>query len=277
MLAQTGGTRITRIAHISDVHALESRPGRSWEASYELSLRFLSFGRALDAQARARRFARSLDAAKQSGADHVVISGDLTEIGTPEQFEALAETLDASGITPERLTLVPGNHDAYTSPDAWQKAIEGPLRPWAAASAKEPGKVVETGGVVFMPIDTTMHQPITRSAGALTSDAAGWIARRVTDTAFRDRPLVLVQHHPPFAHRSRVWQWIDGLIGYAALMELLLRHCHVHALHGHLHHAVDRIVGFGKTQVFGAPAVVEDKDAARVRLYDVRGGLLEAA
>src|SRR5450432_2080609 len=104
---------ITRIAHISDVHLL-AEPAQK---RHDLRVRFLSFGRVLDAAARIRKLKTALCKALRSGADHVLVSGDLTESGTPEQFETLASVLDELRIDPERLTLVPGNHDAYTSHD----------------------------------------------------------------------------------------------------------------------------------------------------------------
>jgi Icc protein len=266
---------IRRIAHISDVHMLESR--RPSATSYEMSLRFLSFGRALDAQGRTQKLNRALKAAKQSGAQHFVISGDLTEIGTQSQFEAFGQALDESGLPADRVTLVPGNHDAYAAPDAWKKAMEGPLRAYRSASADEPGKVVEREGVVFLPIDVACHQSIARSAGELTDAAAEAVERRIEDPALRDRAVVLVQHHPPYAHARSAWQWIDGLRGCTRLMEILRKNQHVQVLHGHLHDVVDRIIGLGKSRVFGAPAVVDDKDTPRVRLYDVQNSWLESA
>src|SRR6478672_8144755 len=76
-----------RIAHVSDVHVLETR------ASYGLDVRFLSFGRRLDAQARVRKLVAAIVRARACGAHHTVVTGDLTESGSDAQFEALAEAL----------------------------------------------------------------------------------------------------------------------------------------------------------------------------------------
>ena len=100
----------TRIAHLSDVHMLDSRPGGS-RSGWSMRHHFLSFGRPLDDVGRRRKFAHALSAARRAGAGHVVVSGDLTEVGAPGEFEALAEVLHESEFAPERITLVPGNHD----------------------------------------------------------------------------------------------------------------------------------------------------------------------
>lgn len=269
--------RTQRIAHLSDVHMLPATE-RARRKRPDLSVRFLSFGRSLDAVGRRRKLARALDAARRMAASHVVISGDLTEIGATEEFETFAEVLHESRWAPEQVTLVPGNHDAYTHPDGWKRALEGPLRDFRVASAEQPGKVVEVAGVNLLPVDVACHQPITRSAGELTADTAEVLETRLRDAGLRGAPLVLVQHHPPFAHTLRAWQWIDGLRGWERVMGLLERYQGVHVLHGHLHHAVDRIVGDGRSRSFGAPATVDDDHAAaRLRFYDVRDGKLTSA
>src|ERR1700722_16318484 len=86
---------ITRIAHLSDAHVLDPRPSRT-RSGWSMRVRFLSFGRPLDAVGRRRKLGRALEAAHRIGANHVVVSGDLTEIGTPGEFETLAEILHDS-------------------------------------------------------------------------------------------------------------------------------------------------------------------------------------
>jgi 3',5'-cyclic AMP phosphodiesterase CpdA len=261
-----------RVAHLSDVHLLENGPGVG--TAYSLSTRIVSYARSLTPLKRAANLRRALAEAVRLEASHVVISGDLTEIGSDAQFATLARALHDSGITPDRITLVPGNHDAYTTPDGWKRALDGPLAAFRASSAAEPGQVVDRGEVVFLPIDSTCYQSIARSGGELTEETAIALERRLVDTAFQQRPLVLVQHHPPFPHRSGAWNWIDGLRGSARLIEMLLKHTHAQLLHGHLHRIADRVLG--TSRVFGASAVVDDDERPRVRVYDVRGGVLES-
>jgi 3',5'-cyclic-AMP phosphodiesterase len=266
----------TRIAHLSDVHMLDARPKRD-RSGYSMGHRFLSLGRPLDAIGRRTKLTRALAAARRVGADHLVISGDLTEIGSPGEFECLAETLHDSGVSPARMTLVPGNHDLYTSPDAWCRALDGPLAAYRATSASEPGRIVECAGVRLLPLDVARYQPVTRSAGFIDDHALDIVQRRAADAGLADRPLVVVQHHPPFVRANQAWQWVDGLLGAARMMSILEGFRHLFVLHGHLHSAVNRVLDCGVARVLGATAIVDDQEAPRVRLYDVRDGHLEAA
>ncbi len=264
------------VAHLSDLHVLA--PTRR----YDVRTHFVSAGRPLDAFARRTKVRRALEAAAAvtatPRAGHVVISGDLTEMGTGAEFEALAELFDAAKLDPAKVTLVPGNHDAYTSPDAFRRALEGPLAAYRANAAEGPGKVVDLGHAYILPLDVTFAQPVTRSAGAITSSALHALGKRLADPAFARRPVVMVQHHPPFRHASRLWHWIDGLAGAASLVDLLSQHPHVQLLHGHLHKILDRMNAFGRPRVFGASAVVDDDlDRPRVRMYEWKDGMLGSA
>jgi 3',5'-cyclic AMP phosphodiesterase CpdA len=265
-----------RIAHLSDVHMLDARPSRA-RSGYSMGHHFLSFGRPLDADLRKRKLARALSASRRVGADHIVISGDLTEIGAPGEFETLAEVLHESGIPADRMTLVPGNHDLYTSAEAWRWALQGPLAAFRETSADKPGRVIECAGVRILPIDVARHQPVTRSAGWIADEELKLIQRHGLDTGLSDRPLVLVQHHPPFVRPTKALHWIDGLVGAKHLMTLLETFRHLFVLHGHLHSAVNRALSCGVARILGATAVVDDRESSRVRLYDVRDGQLTAA
>jgi 3',5'-cyclic-AMP phosphodiesterase len=266
----------TRIAHLSDAHVLDPRPSRT-RSGWSMRTRFLSIGRPLDAAGRRRKLQRSLDTAKRVGAQHFVLSGDLTEIGAPGEYETLAEVLHDSGIAPNRMTLVPGNHDVYSAADAWTWALRGPLAAYAATSAGQAGKVVEVAGATLLPLDATFHQPVTRSAGWLPDEAIASIERRASDPTFARRPLIVVQHHPPFLRKTSALHWLDGLVGAHRMMAMLEAFRHLFVLHGHLHATVDRALACGVSRIRGATAVVDDQDEARVRVYDVLDGRLEAA
>ncbi len=292
-----------RIAHLSDVHLLDSR-GEARGARYRFATKLLNVGQGpVHPHDRVRRLARALRAAREHGADHIVISGDLTEVGEDAEFERFAEVLHDARLPEDTVTLVPGNHDRYTRDDAWARAMAGPLARFARASAAGPGKVVDGGDIVFLPIDTTRFQTMAWSGGLFTEETARLVDQRMTDPAFRQKAVVLVMHHPPF-HPVRTMKWIDGLRGAETVLRLLARHPRLALLHGHLHRSFNHILSTSNTafsvlgragkpvlrrveatdgtaRLFGAPATSEGPDDAGddvrgFRVYDVCEGAIQA-
>ena len=111
----------------------------------------------------------------------------------------------------------------------------------------------------------------------MPDEAIESIERHAADPALASKPLIVVQHHPPFLRKTSALHWLDGLVGASRMMTMLERFRHLWVLHGHLHAIVDRALGCGVSRIRGATAVVDDRDEARVRVYDVRDGRLEAA
>lgn len=261
-----------RLAQISDLHLLsENARSRSFAAH------FVSLHRRLDRPGRRLKFARALEAAHQAGAQHVAISGDLTEVGALPEFEVVAEVLDASPFAPEQVTLVPGNHDAYTRRDAWQRAFEGPLAAYRKSSTWSPAGVqpVDLGALVLLPVDTSRYQSVASSFGVFTRETAEAIQRHFVGIGDSAAPRVIVQHHPPFPRKSAAWQYIDGLQGWQSLFDILDAHPTLALLHGHTHLLASRPFGaLQHARIFGSAAVVDDRAAPRLRLYEVEGGHL---
>ena len=254
------------VAHLSDVHLLA--PGES----VHVPMRLASTGRVLDAEGRMEKLRGALAEAQRASATHFVFSGDLTEFGTERQYETFAALLSEARLGGDAVTLIPGNHDAYTSPTGWRRAIEGPLRAWARGAAAEPGKVQPIERAFVLPVDVSRHQNVIRSQGYVTAEVGAALAKRLADPALAREAVLLVVHHTPFKHDNAAWQWINGLHDQERVLSLLEQHPHAHVLHGHLHRRIQRPVGeLARPRVFCVPAVV-NVAGARMRLYDVSDG-----
>lgn len=255
---------MARIAHLSDFHLLEPEwEGRRGEAWWRLQ--YLSAKRRIDGADRRRRALEALVRARS--ADHLVLTGDLTEDAMDVQFETVAEVLRESGWDPDRVTLVPGNHDAYEE-GAWSRALAGPLAPYARSSA--PGTLVELKDAVIVPLTTAVEQFWARSSGLL--DIGQIPDLRDLFATAGDRCVILALHHPPF---RVLHQWVHGLLNHLDLSALLHANPTLHLLHGHIHRARDRAVGEGPPRVFSVDAVAESDQP--LRYYDIAEGRLVPA
>lgn len=262
---------MTRIAHLSDLHLLEEDcRSRTGLARYRLA--FLSTGVRLDVALRRQRALRALRRARQLGVDHVLITGDLTEDGTPDQYESLAEVLDESGLPPEQVTLVPGNHDAYSDPAAWRQALAGPLAAYRETSAE--GAVTVCGDAVIRPVSTVMDaQHFTRAAGVVRAGALDGIRALAADGVSASRTLIVAQHHAPLGATNPVWNYFDGTMGATAMRDLLAELPALHVVHGHVHHkSTVALFGRAHAQVFSVESS-RDHDGS-LRVYRAEGGWL---
>lgn len=259
---------VTLIAHLSDTHVLE--PGhrdRTFLRRKRLSM--VSIGRTLDAPDREARLLAALREADRARADHIVLTGDLTEDGDDAQFEALADILKRSGILPSRITLIPGNHDYYESKDGYDRALRGPLAPWHPTS--QLGVPLRLHGVILFPISTAIHQHWLLAEGSIS---AGQIEAVREAARSSEEALAILQHHPP----NRQWlNRIDGLREHAEMGRVLDTGDHVHVLHGHTHIPVSRHARAGDPapRIFCAPAVVDNREP--LRLYRAHAGRIVPA
>jgi 3',5'-cyclic AMP phosphodiesterase CpdA len=102
-----------RIVHLSDIHF--------WQYAINplrlLSKRLLGTTSLLLGRARRFRLERApelVERVQNLGADHILITGDLTTTALPAEFRAARAALADWLGDPARVTIVPGNHDRYT-------------------------------------------------------------------------------------------------------------------------------------------------------------------
>src|SRR5262245_6405741 len=102
------------LAHLSDPHLAEWSVDRPWALankritgwlSWRLNRSRIHLSRVLDLML--------ADMAEQP-IDHVAVTGDLVNISLPQEFENAARWLRRLGAA-DKVTVVPGNHDAYVT------------------------------------------------------------------------------------------------------------------------------------------------------------------
>lgn len=229
-----------RFAHISDLHALDLQ-GVS-------PLRFLNKRLAGYINlVRKRRKAHSLQILdtlcadlNEQALDHVVVTGDLTNLSLPTEFARARQALDSLKLGPQQVSVIPGNHDVYVWEARWLKYFERALGPYAlgdAAVAEGRAEVLPTfpyvrvrGDVVFVACSTALPSP--------PPLADGWLGRRQLRAieaalqAHADKFRVLLIHHPPLPQSL---DWLRALRDRGALRKLLSRTGCELILHGHEH------------------------------------------
>lgn len=155
--------------------------------------------------------------------DAVLITGDIADHGTPEEYEkvrALIATL------PYPVFTCPGNHDAR---GAYVRVLLG-----EDGKAGEPGpvnRVYAASGAIFALCDSTIPG---KPGGYLADETLEWLDQVLTD-APEGAPVFVCFHHPPVLVHA---PYLDGMrqTGGERLTAVLQRHSNVVAiLTGHAH------------------------------------------
>src|SRR5262245_13954426 len=100
------------LAHLSDPH-LAPMPRPHWsELVGKRATGYLNWRRRRHLIHRADLWARIVADLKAQYPDHIAVTGDLVNIALPGEYPAARAFLESLG-SPQDVTLVPGNHDAY--------------------------------------------------------------------------------------------------------------------------------------------------------------------
>lgn len=171
----------------------------------------------------------------------VLISGDLVEDGSRQEYELLAELL-APLKAEIPIYLAPGNHDE-------REAMREVLRAHGYSYLPAEGHlqyVVDLGELRLLSLDTVVPG---EPGGYLCEERLAWLDARLAEDP---RPTIVMQHHPPFV-TGLVRMDRMGLSNASDEAQVVRKHSHViRILSGHLHRSI--CSGFAGTMAMTAPS-----------------------
>lgn len=172
----------------------------------------------------------------------VVITGDLTDFGRPEEYAHLAQLL-APLMPAIPVYLVVGNHDER---QALREAF--PAMPYLAEGGEFVQYAVPLQGMRLLVLDTLVPG---KHYGGLCAQRLQWLEQRLAEAP--ECPTVIAMHHPPF---QTLFDTMDrnGLrTGAPELEAIVRRHPQVQRIVcGHLHRSIQ--VRFAGTIAMTAPS-----------------------
>jgi len=232
-----------RIAHLSDLHIL-SPEGVDW--------RRILFNKRITGYAnlvlrRGRVYRREyllavLDAA-DACADHIVVSGDITNLGLEGEYDEARRLIDSIARTAE-VTVVPGNHDIYLGsierkrrfPQYFGKLLISDLPEYAVQLPTGPYPCVKLRGpAAIIALSSAVPRPPFVSSGNVGNVQLAALEKILAHPEVARRTPVIVIHHPPVDRRVRLAQLRDGLVDAASLRSSLAPLSRGLVLFGHLH------------------------------------------
>lgn len=238
-----------KVAHISDLHVLDlvGVPRLAYANKRLLGYANIRFKRKHVHRAdTVAKICRAISAAK---VDHVVVTGDLTNLGLETEFRAALRILhDELSLAPSEVSVIPGNHDAYVS--------DTRLRPFSTmyqdyTSSDLPEFALPLGGgnfpfvrlrgpLAIVGLSSAVPRLPFVAAGVLGDAQRRALRSILLHPEVRRRTPVVLVHHPSHGPASKLKLLVEGLHDGAGLERDLAESHPAVILHGHLHRRLQR-------------------------------------
>jgi 3',5'-cyclic AMP phosphodiesterase CpdA len=218
------------------------------------------------------------------GIDQVVITGDVSNLALENEFELVRTFLaDDLGLSPERVSMVPGNHDAYTGGAHRSRRFARTFAAYLSSDLADltpPGEIFPyvhlRGPAAIIGLSTALPRLPLIASGELGHRQLGALERILAHPEVRDRTPVILQHHPIHNAPSRAKRLLEGLADAEDEARILGKLRRGLVLHGHLHRRVHRRLAteHGHLEAVGATSASllheSDERMAGFNVYDIR-------
>ncbi|VAW79942.1 hypothetical protein MNBD_GAMMA13-2050 [hydrothermal vent metagenome] len=266
-------------AHLSDPH-LTTLEGVRWQQLMNKRLLgYLSWRHKRRAEHRSEVLDALLEDLQQTRPEHIAITGDLTHIGLPQEFQQARAWLDRLSAYGQ-VTVIPGNHDAYIR-TPW----ESTYAQWAPYMQSDPGYqsvgasaapfpfLRVRHGVALIGLSSAVASPPFLATGSLGQHQRKCLAQLLRETGQQGLFRLVLLHHPP---RVEDEKWRKRLTDGRALCRILGEEGAELILHGHGHRNATSGVAYaaGEIPVFSIPSASAISHrpgrTAQYRLYRVQ-------
>jgi 3',5'-cyclic AMP phosphodiesterase CpdA len=273
-----------RIAHISDLHILALAGAVPFRLFNKRATGYANLRLRRKHQHKSeivRAIARHLSTSK---IDHVVITGDVSNLALEAEFQAVRSVLDdVLRLPPSAVTIVPGNHDVYTRGAQKKRRFSQYFAPYLTSDlpslgTEQPGGLFPIvklrGPVAIIGLSTALARLPFVASGRLGLAQLQALEKILASPEVRKRTPVVLLHHPLFnpATWSRMKARLEGLEDAGQLRELLTPLSRGLLLHGHLHRRIHHKLTTrgGHVDVVGATsASLVHSNAARMAGYNL--------
>lgn len=225
--------------------------------------------------------------------DHVVITGDVSNLALEREFELVERfLLDELGLPPDRISLVPGNHDAYTQGAHRSRRFLRHFAPFLRSDLPDLTEggplgafpfVQLRGPVAFIGLSTALPRLPLVASGQIGRSQLRALEQILDHPEVRARTPIVLQHHPTHNPKSLAKTLFEGLIDARKEAFLLRRLTRGLLLHGHLHRRIHRTIptDHGYIDAVGATSAsllhASDERMAGFNVYEVAGdGAIQA-
>jgi len=217
------------LAHLSDPHLPPLPKPRLIELAGKRALGYVNWTRNRHKYQRREVLDALVADVQAQTPDHIAVTGDLVNLALEAEFAPARAWLDGVG-PPDRVTTVPGNHDAYVR--ATFHRFGETFAPYLAGDDGRIGfpSLRRRGPLALISLSTAVPTLPLMATGTLGRDQLASLEEVLERLAAEDVFRVLLVHHPLKSH-ARHKRMTDS----AGLLTLLKRPGVELILHGHDH------------------------------------------
>jgi 3',5'-cyclic AMP phosphodiesterase CpdA len=227
------------LIHLTDFHLFQARGASLRDFLNKRLLSYLSWRLFRGNKNSPRRLDEVLAFLPSRAWDQMVITGDLTHLGLPLEFQRARSYLARFG-PPERVFVIPGNHDAMlrarsaTYADLWgaYMASDEAYRNSPAAGSDFYPTVRIRNGIALIGLSSARPTPPFSAAGRLGQAQRRRLVTILAETGRQRLFRVLLVHHPLLAGQVKPRKRMRDA---AVLRDILGRYGAELVLHGHTH------------------------------------------
>lgn len=281
-----------RLAHCSDLHLL-SHDGARW---MELAnKRWIGAANLLSNRSRhyhVAAFEAMVEDMNALGIEHVLCTGDITNLALRQEFEFARKKFDALALGPTHVTCIPGNHDAYvqegvglfaemfgdfaTPDEGWTWTED--TRHDASDDLHWPFVRVR-GELAIIGCSTSRQTPWFTAYGRLGEGQLARLKSALADPRLAGKVRLVAIHHPPAGKRAT--SRIRGLRDHAAFADVIGQSGADLIVHGHEHRDMHESLAGPDGKVIPVRGIAsgtyfhnKPERTARYRIFDIDGGTI---
>jgi 3',5'-cyclic AMP phosphodiesterase CpdA len=220
------------LAHLSDPHLSPLPAARLRDFAGKRALGYLNWARNRHKFHRRDVLDALISDLQAQAPDHIAITGDLLNLALEAELAPSRAWLESVGA-PDRVTVIPGNHDAYVRvtqhrfAQAWGNYLESDEAPDGGGTFPS---LRRRGPLALISVSSAVPTPPLMATGRVGSTQLDALAHMLAAVSAEQAFRVLLIHHP-LRSNARTKRLTDSHL----LLALLKQHGVELILHGHDH------------------------------------------
>jgi len=235
---QSSGSDSFSLAHLSDLHLTSLDDVKIPQLLNKRLLGYCSWWHKRRFIHRREIIESLVDDLRETRPDHITVTGDLTHLGLPMEYAEVEQWLPSLG-SPDQVTVIPGNHEAY-----WGKDWLDSCAMWAPymesdTAQRETSKTADffpsvriRGQVAIIGLCSATPSLPLLAIGSLGQEQLSKLEVILQETGNKGLLRIILIHHPPV---PGLVNWRKRLTDSRAFAGILARHGAELVLHGHAH------------------------------------------